>query len=57
MASSLFFSDPLVRKVLGPGDGSPVFFREHTEGGHFPAFEVPDLFVDDIRAFFRTLRA
>ncbi|ARZ72473.1 hydrolase [Streptomyces albireticuli] len=45
----------MVRKVLGPGD-SAVFFREHAEGGHFPAFEVPDLFVDDIRAFFRTLR-
>ncbi|MFI5762232.1 epoxide hydrolase family protein [Streptomyces sp. NPDC051563] len=56
-ASSLFYSDPLVRKVLGPAEGSGVFFREHTEGGHFPAFEVPDLFVDDIRAFFRTLRA
>ncbi|MEV6480094.1 epoxide hydrolase N-terminal domain-containing protein [Streptomyces sp. NPDC051576] len=55
MASSLFYSDPLGRKVLGPADSS-VFFREHTEGGHFPAFEVPGLFVDDIRAFFRTLR-
>ncbi|MER5811402.1 epoxide hydrolase [Streptomyces sp. NPDC002033] len=56
MASSLFYSDPLVRKVLGPPEGSSVFFREHAEGGHFPAFEVPDLFADDIRAFFRTLR-
>lgn len=55
MASSLFSSDPLVRKVLGPHDDT-TFFREHAEGGHFPAFEVPDLFVDDIRAFFRTLR-
>ncbi|MFD4377055.1 epoxide hydrolase family protein [Streptomyces sp. NPDC058486] len=55
MASSLFYSDPLVRKVLGP-DGNAVFFREHAEGGHFPAFEVPDLFVDDIRTFFRQLR-
>ncbi|MFE0023333.1 epoxide hydrolase family protein [Amycolatopsis sp. NPDC059021] len=52
---SLFYSDPLVRKVLGAGD-SVAFFREHTEGGHFPAFEVPDLFVDDIRAFFGKLR-
>ncbi|WCD90912.1 hypothetical protein KPP03845_107341 [Streptomyces xanthophaeus] len=57
MASSLFYSDPLVRKVLGPAEGSAVFFREHAEGGHFPAFEVPDLFADHIRAFFRTLRA
>lgn len=25
-------------------------------GGHFPAMEVPDLLVGDVRAFFRTLR-
>ncbi len=37
MASSLFYSDPLVRKVLGPTDDSPVFFRDHTEGAHSPA--------------------
>ncbi len=52
---SLFYSDPLVAKVLGATD-SVAFFREHAEGGHFPAFEVPDLFVDDVRAFFRQLR-
>ncbi len=51
---SLFSSDPVVRRVLAADN--VVFFRDHTEGGHFPAFEVPDLFVDDIRAFFRELR-
>jgi pimeloyl-ACP methyl ester carboxylesterase len=25
-------------------------------GGHFPAWETPDLFVDEVRAFFRDLR-
>jgi hypothetical protein len=25
-------------------------------GGHFAAFEQPALLVDDVRAFFRTLR-
>jgi len=25
-------------------------------GGHFAAMEEPDLFVDDVRAFFRTVR-
>ena len=25
-------------------------------GGHFAAFEQPDLFVDDVRAFFATVR-
>ncbi|WP_218003228.1 epoxide hydrolase N-terminal domain-containing protein [Nocardia concava] len=34
-----------------------VFSSQHAEGGHFPAFEVPDLFADDIRAFFRQLRS
>ncbi|MDM2420307.1 epoxide hydrolase [Mycobacteroides abscessus] len=52
--SSLFYSNPLVRKVLHPRDDMG-FFREHTEGGHFPAMEVPGLFVEDIRAFFRGL--
>ncbi|WP_280395656.1 epoxide hydrolase family protein [Nocardia brasiliensis] len=52
---SVFYSDPLVRKVLDPGD-SVAFFRAHSEGGHFPAFEVPDLFVGDVRDFFRQLR-
>jgi pimeloyl-ACP methyl ester carboxylesterase len=25
-------------------------------GGHFAAFEQPDLFVDEVRAFFRLVR-
>jgi epoxide hydrolase len=25
-------------------------------GGHFAAFEQPELFVDDLRAFFATVR-
>jgi pimeloyl-ACP methyl ester carboxylesterase len=33
-----------------------VSWTEVTEGGHFPAMEVPELFVDDIRAFFREFR-
>ncbi|HEY3505756.1 MAG TPA: epoxide hydrolase [Actinocatenispora sp.] len=32
------------------------FWREHDRGGHFPALEVPDLLVDDLRTFFRPLR-
>jgi epoxide hydrolase len=31
-------------------------WTELPRGGHFPAMEVPDLFVDDVRAFFRPLR-
>ena len=26
-------------------------------GGHFAAFEQPELFVEDVRAFFATVRA
>ncbi len=31
-------------------------WTELPRGGHFPAMEVPDLFVADVRAFFRPLR-
>jgi epoxide hydrolase len=33
-----------------------VHWTELHRGGHFPAMEVPDLFVEDVRAFFRPLR-
>ena len=31
-------------------------WTEPARGGHFAAMEVPDLFVDDVRAFFRGVR-
>jgi pimeloyl-ACP methyl ester carboxylesterase len=31
-------------------------WNEMAKGGHFAAFEQPELFVGDVRAFFRTLR-
>jgi pimeloyl-ACP methyl ester carboxylesterase len=33
-----------------------VHWTEPPRGGHFAAMEVPDLFVDDVREFFRTVR-
>ena len=33
-----------------------VYWTELPRGGHFPAMEVPDIFVTDVRAFFRPLR-
>ena len=33
-----------------------VHWTEHDRGGHFAAMQVPDLFVPDVRAFFRGLR-
>jgi pimeloyl-ACP methyl ester carboxylesterase len=32
------------------------FWSEPAQGGHFAAFEQPAQFVDDVRAFFRTVR-
>jgi hypothetical protein len=32
-----------------------VHWAEFARGGHFAAFEVPDTFVADLRAFARTL--
>ena len=31
-------------------------WSEMLKGGHFAAFEQPDLFVSDVRAYFRMLR-
>ena len=33
-----------------------VHWTEPPRGGHFAAMEVPDLFVDDVRQFFRLVR-
>jgi epoxide hydrolase len=33
-----------------------VRWTEYDRGGHFAAMEQPDLLIDDVRAFFRTLR-
>jgi microsomal epoxide hydrolase len=33
-----------------------VHWAEMPRGGHFAAFEQPDLFVDDVRTFFRQIR-
>ncbi len=32
------------------------YWVEHDHGGHFPALEVPELLVGDLRAFFRAVR-
>jgi pimeloyl-ACP methyl ester carboxylesterase len=50
-----FGIEPLVRRVLDP-EGKVPYWNEHAEGGHFPAMEVPDLLVDDLRAFFGRYR-
>ena len=49
-----FGHEPLVRRILDPELRLP-YWNEHDAGGHFPAMEVPDLYVGDLRAFFAGL--
>jgi hypothetical protein len=32
-----------------------VFWRDHDHGGHFPATEIPDVLVQDIRDFSKAI--
>jgi pimeloyl-ACP methyl ester carboxylesterase len=45
-----------VRQWMAPRFTNITHWSEMPKGGHFAAFEQPDLFVDEVRAFFRTLR-
>ena len=51
-----FGADTTTRGLIDPGH-SIKHWSEYDRGGHFPAMEVPDLLVGDIRAFFSTLRS
>ena len=42
----------VVRRLMDP-DHEISWWTEHVEGGHFAAMETPELFVNDIRDFFR----
>jgi pimeloyl-ACP methyl ester carboxylesterase len=50
-----FGVEPLVRRILDPEE-KIAYWNEHPVGGHFPAMEVPDLLVTDLRTFFRDYR-
>jgi epoxide hydrolase len=52
---SLFPTDPSVRRV-SEREHHLVRWTEHERGGHFAAWEAPDLLVADLRDFFRPLR-
>ena len=45
-----------VRKWMEASYTNIRHWREMPKGGHFAAFEQPDLFVQEVREFFRTLR-
>ena len=48
---------PPVRSWMEPRFRNIRHWQEMPKGGHFAAFEQPEIFVDEIRAFFRTLRS
>ena len=47
---------PPVRKWVEPMYSGLCHWAEYERGGHFAAFEVPDVFVTELRAFFRAFR-
>ncbi|GAA0845435.1 MULTISPECIES: epoxide hydrolase family protein [Streptosporangium] len=52
------FAADVARPVrrLAERDNNIVHWSEFDRGGHFAAMEEPDLFTDDVRAFFRRFR-
>lgn len=52
---AVFAADTTIRPVFDPGN-EIEHWSEFDRGGHFPAMEVPDLLVGDIRDFFRKHR-
>jgi pimeloyl-ACP methyl ester carboxylesterase len=54
-AVAVFAADTTIRSVMDP-QGQMARWTEYDRGGHFPAMEVPDLVVGDLREFFRSYR-
>ena len=52
---AVFAAQPFVRAMMDP-DHEIEHWSEFNRGGHFPAMEVPDFLVGDIREFCRGLR-
>lgn len=53
-AVAVFAADLSIRAAVD--QGQVTRWTEYPVGGHFPAMEVPQLLVDDVRAFFGGLR-
>jgi hypothetical protein len=51
----VFDADPIVRRLFDP-DHEIAHWSEFDHGGHFAAMEAPATLVDDVRAFFHSLR-
>ena len=52
---AVFAADNTIRSLMDPG-GEIEHWSEFERGGHFPAMEVPELFVGDVQNFFGGLR-
>ena len=52
---AVFSADSLARRLMDP-EHTIEHWSEFERGGHFPAMEVPDLLVGDVRKFFRRFR-
>ncbi|HEY0738537.1 MAG TPA: epoxide hydrolase [Herpetosiphonaceae bacterium] len=52
---AVFAADTTIRSLFDPGN-TMEHWSEFERGGHFPAMEVPDLLVEDVRTFFRRFR-
>ena len=44
------------RSWVGGSYGTLTYFNEGDKGGHFAAWEEPELFTTEVRAAFRSLR-
>jgi hypothetical protein len=55
MGMAVFSAKPAARALQDP-EGQIPYWSEFKEGGHFPAMEVPELLVSDLRKFFHSLR-
>ena len=48
---AVFAADTTIRSLMDPA-GAIEHWTEYDRGGHFPAIEVPELLIDDVRTFF-----
>ncbi|KAB2340777.1 epoxide hydrolase family protein [Actinomadura rudentiformis] len=53
---AVFAEDIAIRRYAEYGN-NVVHWSDFERGGHFAAMEVPDLFTEDVRAFFRKVRS
>jgi epoxide hydrolase len=52
---AVFPQDIAIRRYA-EGSNTITYWSEFDRGGRFAAMETPDLLVDDVRTFFRTVR-